>query len=320
MKIVESCPVCGNSNIKCLYKKTFLYPGNGIQSNLLDINYERLRILFDYMLKGTKSACFAFIICKNCGFVFLNPRFEDREMELKYDAIRQLGLVQARLSLLSVRSLKRRSEIIYNTITKYKNKKVAGFRILDFGGGGGYNLRLFAKNNLCYIVDYEKPHLQGDVKYLCQTADEITQEIKFDIILCCHVLEHVADPVKILQKLASHLVPNGILYIEIPFECFPSKFKNLQNPLTHINFFSPSSLLYLLSSCGFGVKKRCGVWKWLIQNQHFWLSVISEKNGQGLPKYGAGYRDTVRCMSNPLLSLCARLGDFKGGIYSNPIY
>ena len=300
MEIVQNCPLCGAIHLKKLYEKIFSYPGDDIKSNVLDAGFVRRWILFDHILKKHDSARFDVMICRNCGFVFLNPRLEDRDMKIKYNMINQLGSVKARRALYPSRNSDRRAAIIYHTIAKYKNNKIIKSRILDFGGASGHNLRFFVNDNQCYVVDYEKWNLPKGIKYLCQTVNEIPEGTYFDIILCCHVLEHLVDPVKTIRILTTRLLSGGLLYIEVPLECFFYEFKRLRDPITHINFFSQASLSYLLSSCGLRIKSTWGGLQWLIHNRALWLSMIGEKDGKSLLKYANGYKATLHQMRNPL--------------------
>jgi SAM-dependent methyltransferase len=43
---------------------------------------------------------------------------------------------------------------------------------------------------------------------------ELSQE--FDAILCCHVLEHLRDPIEALLRLAGRLTPEGVIAIAVP--------------------------------------------------------------------------------------------------------
>jgi 2-polyprenyl-3-methyl-5-hydroxy-6-metoxy-1,4-benzoquinol methylase len=46
--------------------------------------------------------------------------------------------------------------------------------------------------------------------------EEIAKSKSFDIIIMTHVLEHVDDPIQILQTLSKFLKPNGIIYVVVP--------------------------------------------------------------------------------------------------------
>jgi hypothetical protein len=66
------------------------------------------------------------------------------------------------------------------------------------------------------------------------------------------VLEHVADPLKIVQTLSGHLAEDGMLYIEVPMEIW-RRAPLQEEPVTHVNFFTPGSLRYKLWRAGLAV-------------------------------------------------------------------
>lgn len=50
----------------------------------------------------------------------------------------------------------------------------------------------------------------------CVRFEDFTSSKKFDIVICSHVLEHVADPVRLLRRLRELLSPGGILIGIVP--------------------------------------------------------------------------------------------------------
>lgn len=52
--------------------------------------------------------------------------------------------------------------------------------------------------------------------FICDIT-EIPNNLRFDVILCTEVLEHVPDPVRAFQHLATLLTPNGRLVMTVPF-------------------------------------------------------------------------------------------------------
>ncbi len=310
MHNINKCPLCGHTYFKRLYTKSFSHPGDYVKSHLLDAGYVRKWILFNHILKNRKSAKFSFMVCKNCGFIFLSPRLNEKDMGIKYKLIEKLGSVKARKAAYPVSNLDKRAKVIYHSIAANRKGKLSGLKVLDFGGAEGYNLQLFAKNNKCYVVDYEKWNLPKNINYLCRTADKIPRDMYFDIILCCHILEHAVNPIKVVKALAKHLAPGGTLYIEVPFQCFYSNFKQLRDPLTHINFFSNASLSYLLLKCGLSIKRANGALHWLYTVGDYWLSIIAENNGRAIQKYekGDGYKSTLNQLKGPLPYICWVIG------------
>jgi SAM-dependent methyltransferase len=57
-------------------------------------------------------------------------------------------------------------------------------------------------------------------------ADAATLDLgqKFGVVLCCETLEHTADPLRIVERLKSHVAPGGILIVTTPGNGFGEHF------------------------------------------------------------------------------------------------
>src|SRR5262249_47690292 len=114
-------------------------------------------------------------------------------------------------------------------------------QILDFGGGDGRLMReFFKRGHDCYLVDYREDTLPG-VRRIGSTEADIPLNAKFDLIVCSQVVEHLANPKRVLSCLAEHLDTRGHLYIEVPLEVWRHAPLH-EEPVTHVNFFTASSL------------------------------------------------------------------------------
>ncbi|HBA65907.1 MAG TPA: hypothetical protein DCZ48_06975, partial [Methylococcaceae bacterium] len=92
----------------------------------------------------------------------------------------------------------KRSEELYLYLKPYIKSRA---RILDFGGGNGRLMSVFIeKKHQCSLIDYCDKPIEG-ISRLGETLEEINTGNKFDIIICSHVLEHLADPMLTLKKL-----------------------------------------------------------------------------------------------------------------------
>lgn len=140
--------------------------------------------------------------------------------------------------------------------------------ILDIGSGRGwmlYFMRKYFKYDRtvgtqialnAYIFSKDKLGLE----IYNQDLLELSLEKKFDIITILHVLEHVENPEKYVEKINELLNKNGSLYIEVP------NYNSWTRKLTqkhwlaldlkhHLFFFTPSSLVSLLKKYNLEVKK-----------------------------------------------------------------
>lgn len=104
----------------------------------------------------------------------------------------------------------------------YRLAPAAPAKILDFGcGGGEYLLRMRRLGHSVVGVDFDPASLERARKSGLEvmSPDELeasNSQGRFDLITLAHVIEHVADPVALLQMLRSCLRPGGRLYLEAP--------------------------------------------------------------------------------------------------------
>lgn len=72
----------------------------------------------------------------------------------------------------------------------------------------------------------------------------------FDVISMIHVLEHIPDPIPVLQGILPRLAPNGLLFVEVP-NCERNPVMMLVSD--HCSHFSDASLASMVYSAGFNV-------------------------------------------------------------------
>lgn len=142
---------------------------------------------------------------------------------------------------------------------------------LDGGCGEGFALNFFQKlgwqvegwDFSSYGISKHNKHLinifkQGDINELCEKTIGLKT---FDVVHTSHVLEHVIDPVGLLQLISELLSPDGIILLTVP-----NYFSELQqllvaegyvdtdywvNPPEQINYFNTENLVKILDFCEF---------------------------------------------------------------------
>ncbi len=253
MKKQKKCPLCGSvDNVvihKALIKDTYLALDNKRHSSN---NYLRNYILFEFVLKRTVAEFHVnFKLCKSCGFIYFSPRPDNIDLQFKYDKIKNDNstfLMEKARRFIDARQL--RAKEIYRKVTPHI-KKESG-RILDIGGADGHCMSFFTNDYSCELLDFEVRNLMPGVKKIGETMSSLKESDVFDMILCCHTLEHIPDVSVFIKSMSKHLCEEGIIYLEVPFGCSKEIYKTF-NFLTHINFFSEGSLGYLLNMNGLAV-------------------------------------------------------------------
>lgn len=153
-------------------------------------------------------------------------------------------------------------------------------RMLDVGCGNGATIRAFGT----VAPGWTKAGTEFDGKYRAQVESIPNTEPlhvgpledvagTFDVITMIHVLEHIVDPVAVLQTLRGKLAPGGRLLIEVPHH--PA------NPFElliadHRTHFTADTLVRALSAAGYEIVSVAEDW---IPKE---LSVVARAAGSGV--------------------------------------
>ncbi len=106
---------------------------------------------------------------------------------------------------------------IFEFVSEASRSLAAGARVLDAGSGEAPYRALF--DHCEYVTgDWEQSiHEGGRAADVVAPLDELPLEDEsFDAVLCTQVLEHLADPVRVLGELRRVLVSGGAIWITAP--------------------------------------------------------------------------------------------------------
>jgi SAM-dependent methyltransferase len=192
--------------------------------------------------------------CSVCDSVYNSPRLKGKLLQEMY----QSGEYETYFKKLTVSGQRLRKTVI----DQRKYKQIDSFfespgKLLDIGCGTGSFLKVCQENGWeVYGVDPSK--VASDVarlKYGLEVEQNFFEyyetDKKYNCITFWGQLEHVTNPMKLIEKAVSLLTDNGILQFEVPSaDCFLMKYldKNLFSPYRyienarHIQFFSRTSI------------------------------------------------------------------------------
>jgi hypothetical protein len=231
------------------------------------------------------------IRCDNCGFIFCNPRLDKSEEKSLYKGYRDQDYQKQRMKYeknyteeinaligknpVEMKNRKENLLSILNSnldLNKFEN-------ILDFGGDKGQHISDIFCHMDKYVFDLSDVSTVEGVKKI--EAINESENKKFDLITCCHVLEHVSSPIDVINQIKSFSHKNTVFYFEVPYEVpfdgpktniihyilkkiifFNCQVYRLIRKITnrdlllmheHVNFFSVNSLQNFLEKEGFEI-------------------------------------------------------------------
>ena len=192
----------------------------------------------------TKPSTFFLVKCKDCNFVYLNPRITDQKIKQyynkEYSPYMKKNIFFRSVQFLLFRWKKFMIELYI------KNGK-----ILDVGSGENSFINYMNKFN--WSADsYDK--------YNKSTIDDIykCKENSYDVVTLWHSIEHIHNIDQLLIKIKKILKDNGLLFIACPninsidSNLLKSKWVAYDAP-RHLYHFSPTTLSNLLTKFNFSI-------------------------------------------------------------------
>lgn len=163
--------------------------------------------------------------CASCELVSFSHRYGEAELAALYGQYREQSYLRTRQRW----EPWYRSELndAYSTETPalasrrgfmeriIESVSPAPFQLaVDFGGDEGQFFPDSAQGRRV-VVDLSGKPLPTGVESAASLGEVKGQP---DLVMVCHVLEHLNDPVGLLREVAAVLAPTGILYVEVPLD------------------------------------------------------------------------------------------------------
>lgn len=214
------------------------------------------------------------IECEDCGLVTLSTHntidatyFADSHMHDYIPCDKEI------ISQQMATDIKRRLEQLY---TYLSNKNV-----LDFGCGNAsllMSLRGIAASCTGIEVDRQYADLYSENGITVYSSIEHLDKT-YDTIFFSHVLDHLNDPISIVQKLKNYVSKNGCIIIETPnaddilLKLYKNKeFQQFTYYSSHLYLFNERTLCRVAQKAGYKAKKIIHFQRYPIANHLFWLA------------------------------------------------
>lgn len=211
--------------------------------------------------------------CNACGLVFLSS-FQ----HINNQFYEESGMMDGNVDI-----KKYRNDSIQDDLRRanFLGDKIINKSLLDFGCGAGGLLYLL-KDKCSYTVGIELDKTLNSLINREGTAcysdlNETTE--KFDYITLFHVLEHLPDPLAILEEMKTYLNPGGKIIIEIPsaddalLTLYKNEsFANFTYWSCHLFLYNAKTLTELFNQSGYKIHFIKQVQRYPLSNHLYWLS------------------------------------------------
>jgi 2-polyprenyl-3-methyl-5-hydroxy-6-metoxy-1,4-benzoquinol methylase len=150
-----------------------------------------------------------------------------------------------------------------------------GDRIFEGGISSGYLSRKFVEEGRHVDGAEIDPLAAEQARKICdrvwvgdlQTFDVAEMDLNYDVLLFGDTLEHLPDPMAVLQRLRTKLSPTGVLVVSLPnvanwsvrLRLLLGNFNYRDRGIldrTHLRFFTKRTAVKLLEDAGFAVVRQ----------------------------------------------------------------
>jgi len=197
--------------------------------------------------------------CKDCFFAWQTHISRSKEESIKYfeDAYSDKGEQKSKYFDTNVKQ--KIGQLEFNFIDKLPIEEKT---LLDIGAGDGMFAKIAANRNwnvtsVDPAIDEHKFHNSTTIKTIKGTVDDIPNTELFDVVTMWDVIEHVVDPIELIDKVKLHIKKGGWLIIETgnykSVDRLNGGFSHWMYQHDHRWYFSPDSIEKLLINSNFSI-------------------------------------------------------------------
>lgn len=225
----DNCPLCGSSDITIKYS------------------------IDRYELKFRTDEC-----C-SCGFIFMNPLFDDETVRSFYTEDYYSG--RADYSYIDEREIKKYSAYVWDSRIKIIHRYIKSGNFLDVGCSFGGFLESAAKYFTPYGIEMSEfscshaKEIFGSSIHCGTLSDHRFRAESFSVITMVELIEHLADPASAVNECYRLLADRGLLLIQTAnldgkqaMDLGPDYEYFMPG---HLSYFSRRNLVMLLKNSGF---------------------------------------------------------------------
>jgi 2-polyprenyl-3-methyl-5-hydroxy-6-metoxy-1,4-benzoquinol methylase len=198
------------------------------------------------------------VACRNCGMTFANHIPSQSAFDQYYRDLSKYAYEHrhGKESPDDEWRLRQVATVLQSLIPR------RGSRLLEIGCANGSLLRLLKESGYDNVFGLDPSpncaeaalNQHGVTVFAGSLFDPPTAQHAYDFLVLLGVLEHIRDLSRAVEALRGLLFPSGHVYVEVPdaTNLIAERDAPFQEFSTeHINFFSPTTLRYLMEAAGF---------------------------------------------------------------------
>jgi SAM-dependent methyltransferase len=195
--------------------------------------------------------------CKDCGFVFVNPRPREQYLARLYSSLEQNKYAGE-----SYEPFQYEFPVL-DKIFRYIRRYVSSGQLFEVGCGRGDFLKMAAERGFsaqgCDLFGDPRPTIPGVTFHDGSLESVKLPSNSFNLVVIRNTLEHLFDPKRELDEIRRILQPGAYMYLKVPNFHFEHGIgcklvfgkENVFEAPYHLNHFTPTSLKRLLEKSGF---------------------------------------------------------------------
>jgi len=250
---------------------------------------------FKVVFEEGKAQVQRIVMCNNCELIYANPQKDNvSDVEINHLRSEETNNEESEFDQFSPENhqyLKKQFLQLkdYSRILDSVEDKERGV-FLEIGSYAGILLNEAKKRSwtVIGIEPLEIPALYAEKKFGIRVIREYFEQAglendTIDVIVSCHVIEHVPDPASFVRKAYDLLKPGGNLILETPaydslmFKLLRHRERSMRCD-GHLFFFTKKTLSGLVEKCGFKVIKHEKVGRTLTLDRLFYnFGIITGK-------------------------------------------
>jgi hypothetical protein len=194
------------------------------------------------------------LVCNFCGIQFFGRRYSSSELQFLYTDYRGETYLERRRRWEPWYSRKRnysighdegvqrrRTEAIGSFISRFLSE-ISGLRIVDYGGDEGQFIPVLPNVEFAGVFDVSGRPVREGITTLCSL--EQVRQASPNMIMLCHVLEHLTNPRAEFESVLELLSSNSFVYLEVPLD---SHLVKSATPPRLMRFMRSSRKIFILA-------------------------------------------------------------------------